>query len=402
VKTDIIRKHVQNPELLERLTSVTEQLEDIVTITRGGDVKEPRISLLTICNQMKKRVGGSVPLVLFSIFRMFALKNLLRGRMHLTAYTVGKQLGLSLKAASKADLIKELSKFEVGRISIDRLDNEGVRIRIDGTITSMGIKNSHQPICFFERGLLSGALEKLLKRRVDMIEERCSSQGENTCIFKASLKEEKKGHVSSEAGIISEDLYSKENIKLLTTLASHSISAIENTLMFEEAKRQSIIDGLTQVYNHGYFQQTLKTEVMRACRYKTPLSLVMMDIDGFKNYNDRFGHRQGDKVLRAVARLLVGNVRGVDIVARYGGDEFALILPQTENIGARLVANRLRKGMGDIAFKGDLNKPVLHLTLSIGVASIDGKKYINPSALFEKADNNLFQAKRKGKNKVVS
>ena len=402
MRTDAIRRNVRNPELLERLNSVTEQLEDIVIITRGKDIKEPRLSLLTLCNQMKKRVGGSVPLVLFSIFRMFALKNLLRGRMHVTAYTVGRQLGLSLKVVSKADLIKELSRFEVGRIAIDRLDNDGVRIRIDGTITSMGIKNSNQPICFFERGLLSGALEKLLKRKVDIVEEKCSSQGENGCVFKANLKEEKKGHVSSEAGIMSEDLYSKENIKLLTTLASHSITAIENTLLFEEAKKRSIIDGLTQVYNHGYFQQIFKTEVMRALRYRTPLSLIMMDIDGFKSYNDRFGHRQGDKVLKVVARLLIDSVRQVDVVARYGGDEFAMILPQTEAGGARFVADRLRKGMDDIAFKGDLKKPVMHLTLSIGVASIDGRKHVNPNALFEKADSNLFRAKKKGKNKVVS
>lgn len=390
----------QRTELVERLASVTEQLEDIVTITRGKDVKEPKLSISKVAGQMKKKVGGHVPIVLFTIFRMFALKNLLRGRMYMTAYTVGKQLGLSLKINSIADFKKEISKFEIGDMIIKKMDSDGVKVLLDGTITSVGIKNSSHPICYFERGLLSGAAEKLLKKRVDLTEETCCSRGDTYCMFKAVLPSEKRPNVHS-SDVISTDLYSKENVKLLTTLASHSITAIENTFLFEEAKKQSVIDALTRVYNHGYFYKMLKIEVNRSFRYKLPLSVIVIDMDRFKNYNDRFGHNQGDKVLKNVASLLVDNVREVDIVARYGGDEFTIILPQTDSKGVKIVINRIRKEMRRMNSKGDARKPMSHLTLSFGAATTTGKKNTKPEVLFEKVDRALFSAKRSGRNRAV-
>ncbi len=399
MKYNAIKSVTQQADLVERLTAVTEQLEDIVTITRGKDIKEPELSLGKLFAQMEKKIGGQVPLALFVIFRMFALKNLLRGRMYITAYTVGRQLGLSLKINSVPDFKKEISRFEIGEMRIKRLDEKAVNIQIDGTITSMGIKDSSHPICYFERGLLSGAVEKLLKRKADLAETTCCSQGDSCCTFKAAFAGEKKLSVSSAT--METDFYSKENVKLLTTLASHSITAIENTFLFEKAKKQSVIDGLTRIYNHGYFQQMLKVEASRSQRHNTPLALAMIDIDNFKAYNDHYGHPHGDSVLKSIASLLVDNIREVDIASRYGGDEFALILPQTDMEGAKIVINRIRKELGGLAFKGSAKRPLVHLTFSIGVAVAEGKKIAKAAQLLKKADNCLLSAKRRGKNKAV-
>lgn len=401
MKRDFEKNISQNTELIERLTSVTEQLEDIVTITKGKAVKEPDISLNRIASQMKKKIGGSVPLVLFAIFRVFALKNLLRGRMHLTAYTIGKQLGFGLDINSITDFKRESSKFEVGNIILEKLDSEGIRIKMDGTITSMGITNSRLPICYFESGLLSGAAEKLLRKKVNLTEETCCGMGDRLCTFRTSFKDRIKLKWASSSEGISMDSYSKENIRLLTTLASHSITAIENTLRFEEAKRRSIIDGLTNVYNHPYFQRMLKVEVMRTTRHKTPLSLIIMDVDKFKNYNDTYGHHQGDKALKGIATFLVDNVREVDIVARYGGDEFAVILPQTDRRGTSLVANRIKNRVKALTFKGEAKGDITHFTLSMGVATIDENKMLKPELFFEEADKKLLLAKRKGGNRLL-
>jgi diguanylate cyclase (GGDEF)-like protein len=234
---------------------------------------------------------------------------------------------------------------------------------------------------------------------VDLTEETCASQGDRYCTFKASFIEQKE--MKAVSSTMEMDLYSKENIKLLTTLASHSITAIENTFLFEKAKKESVIDGLTRIYNHGYFQQALRVEAGKTCRYKTPLTLVMLDIDNFKSYNDHYGHPHGDSVLKSVAAFLVDNVREVDVVARYGGDEFALLLPQTIMDGAKIVTHRVRKEMQALMFRGDSKRPTVHLTLSMGVAVCDGKKAIKPSDLLQKADSALLVAKRKGKGRVV-
>lgn len=405
MKNKLMKNVAQQADLMERVASVTEQLEDIVTLTKGRNIKEPVLSLPQLSSQMQKKIGGNVPLVLFAIFRMFALKNLLRGRMFYTAHAVGRQLGLDLPINSPSDFKREIGKFEIGEeMVIKKLADDGVNIQLSGTITSMGIRKSAHPICYFERGLLSGAAERLLKKRINLIEETCCSKGDRYCTFTLRSRDEGKLELSTSSSChdsMSSDMYSKENLKLLTTLASHSITAIENTLLLEEAKRQSIVDGLTGVYNHAYFQQVMRIETSKAARYRTALSLIIIDVDRFKNYNDKFGHHRGDVLLKALALLLKDAVREVDIVSRYGGDEFAIILPQTGEAGARIVVNRIQKGVSRLAVSGSEKKRPLTASISMGVASIDGSKLVKADAVFRSADRALLTAKRLGRNRSV-
>jgi len=150
-------------------------------------------------------------------------------------------------------------------------------------------------------------------------------------------------------GILSAD--HKENrgqmtvhrLQVLEEFARHAGIAIENARLYEHIEFMSQIDGLTQVFNRQYFDQAMKREIPRVKRYNQPLSLLMLDVCDFKNFNDRYGHVVGDEILKTVARLLQENVRETDIVARYGGDEFVILMPNTSEDQAKLVRERIER-----------------------------------------------------------
>jgi diguanylate cyclase (GGDEF)-like protein len=173
---------------------------------------------------------------------------------------------------------------------------------------------------------------------------------------------------------------------------------IQKVLEHAHTRRLASTDGLTDLYNHRTFQERLAQEVDRANRYARPLSLVMIDVDDFKIYNDTYGHPQGDMVLRELARLLREVSRTSDIVARYGGEEFALILPETDRVSAQKIGRRLREQVECHAFPGAECLPRGALTISIGVAThtFAGTK----EALLQSADAALYSAKRAGRNRV--
>ncbi|HOX39859.1 MAG TPA: diguanylate cyclase [Candidatus Brocadiia bacterium] len=158
-------------------------------------------------------------------------------------------------------------------------------------------------------------------------------------------------------------------------------------------------DSLTGVYNHRYFYERLEEEFYRAKRYQHHLSCLLLDIDGFKNYNDLYGHRVGDYVLEETAILLRGDVRTSDVVARYGGDEFGIILPSTEKAHARLLAERLRHTLANHNFQHEQIPDQTRISFSTGVVNYP-EDVTEFRQLVPMADRALLQAKRLGKNKV--
>jgi diguanylate cyclase (GGDEF)-like protein len=173
---------------------------------------------------------------------------------------------------------------------------------------------------------------------------------------------------------------------------------IQKAIEHAQINRQAHRDGLTELYNYRSFHARLEQEIERANRYHRPLSLIMLDIDDFKAYNDTYGHPQGDVILAQVARILQQLSRSSDIVARYGGEEFALILPETDRQSAEVLGNRLREAIEDYKFPGEEQLPSKALTVSVGIASHtpSGSK----EALIAAADAVLYQAKREGRNRV--
>ncbi|HUU42678.1 MAG TPA: diguanylate cyclase [Planctomycetota bacterium] len=165
-------------------------------------------------------------------------------------------------------------------------------------------------------------------------------------------------------------------------------------------KELSRTDGLTQLYNHKFFHQLLTTEVSRAQRYGGQVSLVMLDVDHFKKYNDSNGHPMGDAALQKVAWVLSETSRDVDSVARYGGEEFAVILPETPKAGALELAERLRRRIEEAGFEKVDVMPDGKFTISLGVACFPTDASSKPE-LIEKADQALYLAKTSGRNRVV-
>ena len=168
---------------------------------------------------------------------------------------------------------------------------------------------------------------------------------------------------------------------------------------FEHQYKLATTDGLTELYNHRYFQEQMKMQVEQAKRYESKFSLIIIDIDNFKKFNDTFGHQTGDAVLRQVAMILKRSVRTTDIVCRYGGEEMSIILPNIDKKEAYSVAEKICTRVSEKTYKlyGD---SISHVTISLGVATFpyDGE---DASTLIENADKKLYEAKKNGRNRVV-
>jgi diguanylate cyclase (GGDEF)-like protein len=186
----------------------------------------------------------------------------------------------------------------------------------------------------------------------------------------------------------------------LQGIANQSSLALQNALLHEELERLSVTDRLTDLYNHGYLHQRLDEEMERCQRFEHEMSLIMLDIDDFKKFNDRYGHPKGDTVLKAVSGIIKQNLREIDVAARYGGEEFVIMLPETDIAGAVAVAERIRLSMAQYPHITDEDGERVGQTVSLGVANFPTNAS-TAAALVEAADQAMYRAKRARKNQVV-
>ncbi|MGA1823251.1 MAG: diguanylate cyclase [bacterium] len=184
-------------------------------------------------------------------------------------------------------------------------------------------------------------------------------------------------------------------------LASDYISnTITKANLFQEAKNLSNIDDLTKLFNRRHFFEVAYQEIKRAKRYQRKISLIMLDIDRFKLFNDNYGHLKGDYALKVVARILNSHAREADIVGRFGGDEFLMLLPETDKTGCKILAERIRQKVANVfPFSNDGLQP--HLTVTIGIATFPNDAQSSHS-LLEYADKALYFGKINGRNLVSS
>jgi diguanylate cyclase (GGDEF)-like protein len=170
---------------------------------------------------------------------------------------------------------------------------------------------------------------------------------------------------------------------------------------YKHVSRLSVVDEVTGTYNRRYFDMIIEEEWKRSMRDYTPISLIMIDIDYFKDYNDKYGHQMGDVCLYSVSKILSGQLkRASDFIARYGGEEFVIVLPNTNAENARLLAGRLRRAVEEARIKAGSEKVSSWVTVSVGVATTTAEFDQAYSVLIKAADSCLYESKSNGRNRV--
>ena len=190
--------------------------------------------------------------------------------------------------------------------------------------------------------------------------------------------------------------YTAEDVKILNYLANQAAVVLEHTRLYHRLEIEATTDGLTGLYNYRYFMEALSREIKRAGRFSEPFAVVMVDVDNLKEYNDEHGHLAGSAALREMGQIMKADAREIDIIAKYGGDEFSWILPNTDGEGALTFTRRMLQKVAAHDFKNDSQR---HLTISAGIALFphDGD---DPRTLLNRADDRLYAAKAAGRNQV--
>jgi diguanylate cyclase (GGDEF)-like protein len=191
--------------------------------------------------------------------------------------------------------------------------------------------------------------------------------------------------------------YTNQDHQMLEMLAAHAAIAIDNAHLFAQVQHLAITDSLTNVYNRRYFFEIANNEFSRSLRYRKPLSIIMIDLDNYKEVNDQYGHIIGDNALKVISKTFADNIRQTDILGRYGGDEFCILLPETNITQAAELAERLKTLTKELIIH--IDQATFSITISAGVScsDISTKDF---SELLLSADIALYQAKKNGRNQI--
>jgi diguanylate cyclase (GGDEF)-like protein len=193
--------------------------------------------------------------------------------------------------------------------------------------------------------------------------------------------------------------FGSKQMQILSSLGGQAAVAMANAMLYKKIEKLAITDGLTNVFNHRYFYRKLEEEAERFKRYGTAFSLIMLDLDSFKKFNDKYGHRAGDGALFSVAQVIKASTRILDVVCRYGGEEFAVVLPETDAQQVKMVAERIRSAIQSNYFSVSDSIAPINVTVSIGVATCP-QDSADINEIIEMADRALYYSKNTGKNKV--
>jgi len=193
--------------------------------------------------------------------------------------------------------------------------------------------------------------------------------------------------------------FSTELRHIVSTVIRNAASAYEKSFLYQKMEVQATTDGLTGLCNHRHFQENLHVAVLQSERYHRPLSLLLMDIDKFKSFNDTYGHQIGDLVLKVIAKALTHSVRSTDLAARYGGEEFVVVLPETDEENSMLMAERIRATIEATPIPTE--RGILSVTVSIGSAT-RGSGSVTQEQLIKCADSAMYQSKKSGRNRTTA
>jgi diguanylate cyclase (GGDEF)-like protein len=253
---------------------------------------------------------------------------------------------------------------------------------------------AYTPDCPVRQAISSGQLVRMADHTCDLFPHTMASQ------VVIPVKVENVGDMALLATSTSGDYVALLTDDILIALQNHVQSALANAHKYDAIRRQVVTDHLTRLYNRRYFMNRAAEEIERSLRHQAPLSVLMIDIDHFKNFNDTYGHSTGDRVLQTVARAMQDALRTSDICARHGGEEFAVLLPSTPGENAYYVAERMRRTLSGTRYTG-LGLPAeVNITISVGVATCPRDATVLDD-LMDLSDKALYQAKAEGRDQVI-
>lgn len=357
----------------EELAMEKEKLQQLLsTLKINLDEIDKKNKMLNEIYNLSLKIGGSLSLedeleIIIDVTNKFLNSNL-------TVISLFDERKMELKSkVSKGDLLPGLLA--------------GDKVKIEDSLLGEVIKTG-EPL------IINDLSSPEFRRHFSATEQKVSS------LLSIPLKIEEKtiGVFTSAYSQTME--FKEEDLKFLTLIGARAALAINNARLHEEIKRLAITDGLTGLYNYRYFQEHLKRELERCKRFNHILSLLIIDIDHFKKFNDTYGHLEGDAFLQRLAILLNFQVRQSDVVCRYGGEEFVIITPETSKANAFLLGERIRKRVDERFFTQEEKNQLPFTSVSIGIASFPDDA-VEQRELIECADIALYEAKRTGRNKVV-
>ena len=308
-----------------------------------------------------------------------------------TIYLAAKRFSVALKLSSIQALKDWFHEMHLGDLEVE-IDEERVLVKLQHCLTCYGLPAVGSPLCDFERGLVDGALEGITGTEVLTKETMCWGLGDTVCQFE--------GYASEAAGYLyREDGYHPEaQRRLLGVIAQQSEVALDNLNLIAERRAQETRDPLTGLYNFRHLREHVAAEIARAGRYGRHITFVMLDLDDFQKVNQEAGREAGDEILRHWAAALTAQLRGADLVCRYGADEFLLVLPETAEQQADSALVRVLGSMHELSVQVDDREFVLTAAAGVSIFPDDGNTV---EELVAKAATTMFTARTTGKGKFA-
>jgi diguanylate cyclase (GGDEF)-like protein len=390
---DYVVKPFNFEELYARMNSALriKRLNELL-LKQSRDLESANFKIITLNENLVEK-NKELRKNLFSLHNLFEISLELNSILELNRLVNSTLLTMVGQFSSKSALFFLVSRHSKDILEV--LNHKGYHQR---DINDMYIDKSDPLVSYFKLHPLPSPLKDLAKRVQKSAAIKKLNELDIEILAPITIQDFIEGFICLGPRVKSQE-YSKREFEHISILSNIISIAVSNASLYEEIEQLSYTDGMTDLHNYRYFELRLKEEVMRHRRTKNPLSLLILDVDHFKNFNDTMGHPEGDQVLRKVANILKETVRENDIVARYGGEEFAVILPSVEHEGAAILAERIRKKIEETYFEHEEVQPINKVTVSVGGA-VAPDNAENFKELIHKADSALYAAKRSGRNQI--
>ncbi|MEZ5125180.1 MAG: diguanylate cyclase [Thermoleophilia bacterium] len=331
-----------------------------------------------------------VPLLLFRLLQFAVLPKVLGESAGGALYLAGKRFAVELGLKSVHAVEDWFGGVQLGDLEID-LDDDRVIAKIEQCASCHFVTATGTPICDLSRGIVDGALESLLQRPVVTRETQCCAMGDTVCQFE--------GYASPEGYVYAEDgFHPALRRRLMRQIADQAEVAADNMRLLSERKAHETNDPLTGLMNFRVLRERAVHELARAERYQKNVTFVMIDLDDFQVLNEEYGREAGDEVLRHWAAALTAQIRNCDLICRYGADEFLLVLPETGDMQAASVLERVLGTMR--TFRIPINGESVIVSASVGVANYpeDGQ---TADEFVARATTTMYTARAGGKGRIA-